>query len=106
MKQKTIDTEISDVLPEYDFGGDNGIRGKHAQAMRAGYSIHVEQDDGTLHVQDFPNPQNTIVLDTDVCAYFPTSESVNQALRALIALIPEKKPGVGESKMDFGQPEK
>ena len=52
------------------------------------------------------NYQYTIILNSDVRTYFPTSESVNKALRALIALIPEKKPGVGESKKDFGQQEK
>ena len=106
MKQKTIENETTDVPPEFDFGGNNRIRGKHAQAMRAGYSIHVEMEDGSLQVQDFPNQPNTIILDSDVRTYFPTSESVNKVLRALIALIPEKKPRVGESKKDFGQQEK
>jgi hypothetical protein len=33
----------------------------------------------------------TITLDADVAAYFPDSESVNNALRTLISLVPEKQ---------------
>jgi hypothetical protein len=49
---------------EYDFS--KGIRGKYAQRYAEG--------------------TNVVVLAPDVAAAFPTSESVNTALRALISL--------------------
>ncbi|MBA2606293.1 MAG: hypothetical protein H0U96_05435 [Acidobacteria bacterium] len=35
-----------------------------------------------------------IFLDEDVQAYFPDTQSVNQALRVLIALVPEKNSSI------------
>ena len=60
MKQK-------DMLEEYDFS--NGIRGKYAK--------------------DFKDGVNIIKLDEDVRKIFPDSDSVNNALRTLINLIPK-----------------
>jgi hypothetical protein len=37
-------------------------------------------------------------LEPDVLEYFPNSESVNRALRSLIALIPNKRHAVAEEK--------
>jgi hypothetical protein len=42
------------------------------------------------HVPNQPD-KDAIVLDSDVRAYFPDSNTVNNALRALIALIPKKR---------------
>jgi len=49
-----------DMRPEYDFS--EGIRGKHFQAYRQGHTVQV---------------------------YQPDAESVNRALRGLIALVPK-----------------
>jgi hypothetical protein len=46
--------------------------------------------DGTVTTQNFIPQENAVVLEPDVKAYFPDSESVNRALRGLIKLIPEK----------------
>jgi hypothetical protein len=54
-----------DMLEEYDFSG--GVRGKY--------------------VGRFSQGSNVIVLDPDVARVFTDSESVNQALRALVAII-------------------
>ncbi len=35
--------------------------------------------------------KGTVVLEPDIQAYFPNSESVNQALHCLIPLLPRKK---------------
>jgi hypothetical protein len=35
-----------------------------------------------------------VLLDPDVSKYFPNSEAVNSALRALISLIPKKQKGI------------
>jgi hypothetical protein len=44
-----IDEE--DRLPEYDFR--KGVRGKHYQAYRQGYSVTVSHQDGTITTQEF-----------------------------------------------------
>jgi hypothetical protein len=51
-----------EMLPEYDLTG--GIRGKYADRYCKG--------------------SNVVLLDPDVAARFPTSESVNEALRRLV----------------------
>ena len=51
-----------EMLPEYDFS--EGIRGKYAK--------------------DYSQGTNVVVLAPDIAEAFPTSESVNNALRALI----------------------
>jgi len=83
--------QTDDMLPKYNLEGKKGVRGKYAKALQKGYSIRVVKADGTVTVQDFVPKENAVVLDADVKAYFPDSESVNQALRSLINLIPGKK---------------
>jgi len=53
-----------DMLAEYDF--NQVVRGKYAQRYREGTNI--------------------VVLSPDVAEYFPDSEAVNAALRALIEI--------------------
>ena len=57
-----------DMLPEYDFS--KGVRGKYAKRYAEG--------------------SNVVVLSPDMAKVFPTSESVNEALRALV-LVGRKK---------------
>jgi len=90
MKKKNNHLKDDDMLPEYDFKGKKGVRGKYAKALEHGYSIRVTNEDGTVTVKQFVSRENTVVLDPDVRDYFPDSESVNHALRTLIELIPER----------------
>ncbi len=39
------------MLPEYDFTGS--VRGKHYEAMRKGYTVKIDQADGTTLIQHF-----------------------------------------------------
>jgi hypothetical protein len=55
------DDEDDEMLPEYDLTG--GVRGKYVERYRQG--------------------TNVVLLDPDVAEKFPTSESVNEALRRL-----------------------
>jgi hypothetical protein len=55
------DDEDDELLPEYDLTG--GVRGKYVERYRQG--------------------TNVVLLDPDVAEKFPTSESVNEALRRL-----------------------
>ena len=92
------------MLPEYNLEGKEGVRGKYTKAMQKGYSVCVLNEAGTVTVRDFVPKENTVLLDPDVKAYFPDSESVNHALRSLINLIPEKKASrVAEDRGRYGR---
>lgn len=73
---------------EYDFTG--AVRGKHARAMDGGYTIRVHKADGTTVVKDVMPKKNAVLLEPDVQAHFPDSESVNNALRCLIPLVTKR----------------
>jgi hypothetical protein len=78
---------------EYDF--QDGIRGKHYNAMQAGYTITIHNADGTKVIKEVMPKEGVVILEPDVRSYFPDSESVNAMLRALIKLIPsEKNPAI------------
>ena len=48
-----------DMLPEYDLSKIRGVRGKHAEAMRQGYSVTVHHDDGSSTTRNMP-PQDSM----------------------------------------------
>jgi hypothetical protein len=79
----------SDMLPEYDFS--KGVRGKHYKEYRKGHTVKVHKTDGTTLVQHFKLEDGAVMLEPDVRAYFPDSESVNSVLRSLITLVPPKR---------------
>jgi hypothetical protein len=62
MKKAAKAKRDPDMLAEYDFS--QGVRGKYTQRYHEGTNI--------------------VVLSPDVAEYFPDSEAVNAALRALI----------------------
>ena len=68
-----ISNELEDDLrPEYDFSKiQGGIREKYVDRYRAG--------------------TNMVLLDPDVLQAFPTSESVNEALRLLMKIAQRQK---------------
>lgn len=76
------------MRPEYDFSG--GVRGKHYQARLNGYTIKIHKKDGTTLVKQIKRVGG-IRLEPDVEKYFPDSKAVNDALRTLITLFPEKR---------------
>ena len=97
MKKTNINPDKhDDMLPEYDFSGQKPIRGKYHQLRKKGYTVRIHNEDGTVTEKHY-GPM--VALDMDVAAYFPDSESVNKALRGLIALIPNKQ--VGEKKTGY-----
>ena len=65
MSQNANSERDPEMLEEYDFS--NGVRGKYADRFTQG--------------------RNVVVLDPDVAQVFTDSESVNQALRALVGII-------------------
>lgn len=62
MKKNEVVATDDEMLPEYDFRG--GVRGKFAR--------------------DYGRNRNLRVLDPDLLSVFPDSDSVNEALRALL----------------------
>ena len=80
-----------DMLPEYDF--TQGVRGKHYRAYQRGHTVKVRKADGTTVVQHFELKEGAVLIAPDVREYFPDSNTVNQALRTLIRLIPRKRGG-------------
>jgi len=84
-----VQVKDNDMRAEYDFTG--GVRGKHYGAMQAGYTITIHKADGTTVVKDVMPKKGAVVLEPDIRAYFPDSESVNTALRCLIPLLPKKR---------------
>ena len=89
MSAEKEDTNSEKAMPEYDFTG--GIRGKHSKAYSKGHTVRVCRDDGTVSVQHYTLEDGAVMLAPDVRKYFPDSESVNEALRALIKVAPKKR---------------
>jgi hypothetical protein len=85
MEEKCVD----DKMPsEYNLEGKPGVRGKYYEAYRQGHSVEIYEDDGSVTVQYFTLEDGDVMLDPDVRECFPDAESVNSALRGLIALLP------------------
>ena len=82
MKKEKNGSRNNEMRKEYDFSG--GVRGKHYTAYREGHAVHIQKEDGTTSVQYFTQEEGAVMLDPDVKAHFPDSESVNKALRSLI----------------------
>ncbi len=89
-KARSKKGERAEMLPEYDFKGKKGIRGKYYRAYRQGHQVRVYQEDGTVTIKYFILQEGAVMLEPDVRKYFPDSDTVNTALRSLISLIPDK----------------
>ena len=72
---------------EYDFS--RGVRGKHYKSRQDGYTVKIHMEDGTTLVRNVTREKG-ITLEPDVQRYFPNSQAVNRALRALITLFPKR----------------
>jgi len=86
---KTVQMEEDNMRAEYDFKG--GVRGKHYKAIIVGYTITIHKADGTTITKDVMPKEGAVVIEPDIRAYFPDSESVNRALRCLIPMLPKKR---------------
>ena len=91
---KAIDAEreAEEMPAEYDFSRfPKGVRGKYFQRMQEGHSVEIRREDGTIEVHHYHPLENSVVLDRDVRDFFSDAETVNRALRGLIALVPRVK---------------
>ena len=72
MKMESNQELEEDLRPEYDFSKmKGGVRGKYVDRYRAGTNI--------------------VLLEPDVAQAFPTSDSVNEALRMLMQIAQRQK---------------
>ncbi len=84
MKNKKCPSYDTDEMrEEYDFSA--GVRGKHFQTYREGHAVSIHGADGSTTKHYFTQKDGAVMLDPDVKAHFPDSESVNKALRSLIS---------------------
>ncbi len=91
MKKKIESSQVeNEMLPEYDFTGQKGVRGKYHEAYRQGHTVRIHEADGAVSIHYFTLEDGAVMLEPDVRKYFPTSESVNKTLRSLIAIAPTK----------------
>ena len=88
-----------DMLPEYNFKGKKGMRGIYYLGPEQIHAVHIRHQDGTVTKHHFSSLQKVILLDDDVAAYFSDSESVNNALRTLITIVPNKQ--IAENKAKY-----
>ena len=77
------DHNTDEMREEYDFS--QGVRGKHYHAYRAGHVVRVQKSDGSVEERHFTLQDGAVMLDPDLKVQFPDSESVNRALRSLVA---------------------
>ena len=85
-------SKIKGMRTEYDFSSMKGaVRGKYYKAYRGGHKVEINRADGTKTVQYFDLEDGAVMLEPDIRKYFPNSEAVNKALRALIDIIPSKR---------------
>ncbi len=100
---KELKVELSSARAEYDFSGR--VRGKYAREMQEGYTVTVHRADGSTLVKEVMPTEGVVILEPDVQEYFPDSDSVNEALRGLIRLIPAKQtaPAPQDSNQAVGE---
>jgi len=77
------DHNTDEMREEYDFS--QGVRGKHYRAYRAGHFVRVRKSDGTVEERHFTLQDGAVMLAPDLKVQFSDSESVNRALRSLVA---------------------
>jgi len=82
MRKEKRNPVADEMREEYDFS--DGVQGKHYKAYRSGHTVRIHKKDGTVSVQCFTQEDGAVMLDPDVKACFPDSESVNEALRSLM----------------------
>lgn len=84
--------EQKDALLEYILAKmkeDKSI--KSYKALDEGYVVEVVNENGTTSQEKYLPVEHTMTLDPDVAKYFSDSQSVNNALNGLLALIPAKR---------------
>jgi hypothetical protein len=50
------------MLPEYDFSGKKGVRGKYYRAYQQGYTVRVQKEGGSIATQYFTLEDGAVLL--------------------------------------------
>lgn len=91
-----MDMDQDEMRAEYDLTRlRGGVRGKYYKAYRAGHTVKIHKEDGTIEELHFTLEDGAVMLEPDVREYFPDSDTVNHALRCLIPLVSKKQRGEG-----------
>lgn len=81
MKKRKPNDRVAEMAEQYEFA--KGKRGKHARAYRAGHSVRVTCEDGTIEERHFTLADGAVMIDPDLKKRFPDSDAVNKALRSI-----------------------
>jgi hypothetical protein len=82
MKMSEAGNDNHEMKAEYDFS--HGVRGKHYRAYRDRHSVRIAKEDGSVVEHHFTLEEGDVMIDADLRAQFPDSDSVNTALRSLL----------------------
>ncbi len=82
-----------EMLAEYDFSGQKGVREKYSNAYKSGHTVNI-YDGKKLVSNDY-----YAAIEPDVRAYFPDSASIYKALRNLISIVPVRPPSLQNKKV-------
>jgi hypothetical protein len=91
---KKVKTNDDDMLPEYDFSGVKGVRGKYYKRMQQGYTIKIHKADGTTIVKEVPAHLVTLIPHK--------RKVVVKKARGLIAKGQTKKPRTAMARDEKG----
>ena len=79
----------NDIFPNYDFR--KGDKPNYAKKFSDGAIITIYSANGKPSKKKVIVKQSLVILDADVSKVFPDAQSVNSALRHLIAALPKKQ---------------
>ncbi len=60
MRKRKDNYDTDEMLPEYDFRGIGGVRGKYYRGMRKGYTITIHKKNGSTIVKEV-KPKGSIL---------------------------------------------
>jgi hypothetical protein len=86
---KRVNDRKADLLPEYDFS--KGIRGKHRKQFENGVAITIFSPNSKSVDKARAKGITLVAIEPDVSAVFADANSVNAALRHIIAAMPRPK---------------
>jgi hypothetical protein len=49
------------MVPEYEFSGKQGVRGKYHRAYQQGHTVRIQEEDGTVTTQYFPLEEGAVL---------------------------------------------
>ena len=94
MKERKSKNEVDEMLPEYDFSGKKGIRGKYYRAYRRGHSVRIHKVDGSVSVKYFTLEDGAVMLEPSSRNRRPASRRFANAFASVVAHEETSNSGV------------